>query len=107
MKRRTCLAGSVTAPAGVSAGRSWRCPPSAPIEEPHFPNRLFQFVWRNWELADRWGCLRSHVSLCTNYDAFALPSSDRTILAHQPTSSLCHRNHDVVGAQLGLSDLTT
>src|SRR5688572_29556512 len=24
----------------------------APIPEPHFPNRLYQFVWRNWELAN-------------------------------------------------------
>jgi hypothetical protein len=24
----------------------------APIPEPHFPNRLFLFVWRNWELAN-------------------------------------------------------
>src|SRR5579885_3289763 len=23
-----------------------------PIPEPHFPNRLYQFVWRNWELAN-------------------------------------------------------
>src|SRR5437763_14844801 len=22
------------------------------IPEPHFPNRLYQFVWRNWELAN-------------------------------------------------------
>ena len=30
-------------------------PPSAslqPIPEPHFPNRVFQLVWRNWELAN-------------------------------------------------------
>lgn len=24
----------------------------APIPEPHFPNRLFLFIWRNWELAN-------------------------------------------------------
>ena len=24
----------------------------APVSEPHFPNRLFLFVWRNWELAN-------------------------------------------------------
>ncbi len=23
-----------------------------PIPEPHFPNRLYQFVWRNWEIAN-------------------------------------------------------
>lgn len=36
------------------------CPPAgllpgaapAPIPEPHFPSRLHQFVWRNWELAN-------------------------------------------------------
>ena len=25
---------------------------SAPIPERHFPNRLFLFIWRNWELAN-------------------------------------------------------
>lgn len=25
---------------------------AAPISEPHFPSRLHQFVWRNWELAN-------------------------------------------------------
>ncbi len=24
----------------------------APVPEPHFPNRLFLFIWRNWELAN-------------------------------------------------------
>ena len=24
----------------------------APVAEPHFPNRLYLFVWRNWELAN-------------------------------------------------------
>ncbi|MFO1514185.1 MAG: hypothetical protein U1F83_14935 [Verrucomicrobiota bacterium] len=24
----------------------------APVPEPHFPSRLFLFVWRNWELAN-------------------------------------------------------
>ena len=30
-------------------------PPTAPLQpipEPHFPNRVFQLVWRNWELAN-------------------------------------------------------
>jgi hypothetical protein len=27
-------------------------PARAPIGEPHFPSRLHQFVWRNWELAN-------------------------------------------------------
>lgn len=26
--------------------------PVAPIDEGHFPSRLYQFVWRNWELAN-------------------------------------------------------
>ncbi|HSB14931.1 MAG TPA: hypothetical protein VLE22_10765 [Bryobacteraceae bacterium] len=25
---------------------------SEPVPEPHFPSRLYQFVWRNWELAN-------------------------------------------------------
>jgi hypothetical protein len=33
-----------SAPSPAAAGR--------PIPEPHFPNRLYQFVWRNWELAN-------------------------------------------------------
>ncbi|MCY3756191.1 MAG: hypothetical protein OXG96_00550, partial [Acidobacteria bacterium] len=39
---------------GLSRCRSGD-PPAAspqPIPEPHFPNRVFQFVWRNWELAN-------------------------------------------------------
>ena len=39
---------------GLSRCRSGD-PPTAlpqPIPEPHFPNRVFQFVWRNWELAN-------------------------------------------------------
>lgn len=27
-------------------------PAPAPLAEPHFPSRLYQFVWRNWELAN-------------------------------------------------------
>ena len=23
-----------------------------PIPEPHFPSRLYEFIWRNWELAN-------------------------------------------------------
>ncbi len=27
--------------------------PTVPaIDEPHFPSRLYQYVWRNWELAN-------------------------------------------------------
>ncbi|MDE2758383.1 MAG: hypothetical protein OXI92_17755, partial [Acidobacteriota bacterium] len=39
---------------GLSRCRSGD-PPTAslpPIPEPHFPNRVFRFVWRNWELAN-------------------------------------------------------
>ena len=27
-------------------------PPREPIPEPHFPDRMHLFVWRNWELAN-------------------------------------------------------
>jgi len=27
-------------------------PNASAIGEPHFPSRLYQFVWRNWELAN-------------------------------------------------------
>ncbi len=39
---------------GLSRCRSGEPPPASlqPIPEPHFPNRVFQFVWRNWELAN-------------------------------------------------------
>ncbi len=48
MKRRTFLAGTVAsaaAPRLLSQSRS-------PLAEPHFPSRLHQFIWRNWELAN-------------------------------------------------------
>lgn len=52
MKRRGFLFGSP-----VLIGFPWRLegqsptsPP--PIPEPHFPGRQYQFVWRNWELAN-------------------------------------------------------
>ncbi|MEX2261652.1 MAG: hypothetical protein WD696_06855 [Bryobacteraceae bacterium] len=47
MKRRTFLKSA----AGAAAPALWAQPP-APIPEPHFPSRLYQFVWRNWELAN-------------------------------------------------------
>ena len=47
MNRREFLLGS---PA-LLAGRPGAAAPS-PIAEPHFPSRLYQFVWRNWELAN-------------------------------------------------------
>lgn len=34
---------------------AWAVPARAaapPIAEPHFPSRLYQFIWRNWELAN-------------------------------------------------------
>jgi hypothetical protein len=40
---------------GVAAlGPAWPslCAAVQPIPEPHFPSRLYQFVWRNWELAN-------------------------------------------------------
>ena len=51
MKRRTFLAGLATAAAGLTIP-DLRSAARAPIEEPHFPNRLYQLVWRNWELAN-------------------------------------------------------
>lgn len=50
MNRRTMLK-----QVGVAAlGPAWPGVPAAvqPIPEPHFPSRLYQFVWRNWELAN-------------------------------------------------------
>jgi hypothetical protein len=46
MIRRTFLQATLAAP--------WllRAAPRSPIAEPHFPSRLYQFVWRNWELAN-------------------------------------------------------
>jgi len=51
MKRRIFLAGLATA-AGFPLPKLSAAASTAPIEEPHFPNRLYQFVWRNWELAN-------------------------------------------------------
>ncbi len=49
MERRHFL----TAAMAACASPAQTLPPSAPaIPEPHFPNRLYQFVWRNWELAN-------------------------------------------------------
>jgi hypothetical protein len=37
----------------LSAASLSQPPPApSPIPEPHFPNRICQFVWRNWELAN-------------------------------------------------------
>src|SRR5438034_10281314 len=52
MKRRTFIAGLATAAAGFTLPDLRVAASLAPIEEPHFPNRLYQFVWRNWELAN-------------------------------------------------------
>lgn len=52
MKRRSFLAGLATAAAGLPLLDLRAASSTAPIQEPHFPNRLYQFVWRNWELAN-------------------------------------------------------
>ncbi|MEO7653398.1 MAG: hypothetical protein ABIZ80_23310 [Bryobacteraceae bacterium] len=49
MRRRSFLAGLAAADAGLTLGAASS---PLPIDEPHFPNRLYQFVWRNWELAN-------------------------------------------------------
>lgn len=46
----TLAAWPVLAPA-LSAQSAPASPPS-PLDESHFPSRLYQFVWRNWELAN-------------------------------------------------------
>ncbi len=49
MKRRSFLAGAVAAgalPPGV------RAQAPSPLAEAHFPTRMHQFVWRNWELVN-------------------------------------------------------
>lgn len=46
MNRREFLLGG-TAFCALSRGAV-----APPIAEPHFPSRLYQFVWRNWELAN-------------------------------------------------------
>lgn len=46
MNRRAFLLGG-TAFCALSRGSA-----ASPIAEPHFPSRLYQFVWRNWELAN-------------------------------------------------------
>jgi hypothetical protein len=48
MIRRTFLQAGLGAPWLSLAGAAG----PSPIPEPHFPNRLYQFVWRNWELAN-------------------------------------------------------
>ena len=52
MKRRTFLGGLATAAAGLTIPDLRFAAARSPIEEPHFPNRLYQFIWRNWELAN-------------------------------------------------------
>ncbi len=52
MKRRTFLAGLATSAAALPLCDLRAASSPAPIEEPHFPTRLHQFVWRNWELAN-------------------------------------------------------
>ena len=57
IKRRTFLygmGGLAFAPSLLDprAARATSAPAPAPLAEPHFPDRLHQFVWRNWELAN-------------------------------------------------------
>lgn len=52
MKRRTFLAGLATTAAGLTLSDGGLGLSRAPIEESHFPSRLYQFIWRNWELAN-------------------------------------------------------
>lgn len=52
MKRRTFLGGLATAAAGLALPELGVAAARPPLEEPHFPSRLYQFVWRNWELAN-------------------------------------------------------
>ena len=48
MRRRSFIAGAAIS---AAAPRLWSQGPS-PLAEPHFPTRLHQFIWRNWELAN-------------------------------------------------------
>ena len=48
MRRRSFLAGATLSAASPSL---WAQAP-APLVEAHFPSRLHQFIWRNWELAN-------------------------------------------------------
>ena len=49
MRRRTFLTGAVVAGA-LPPGANAQAPQA--LVEPHFPSRLHQFVWRNWELVN-------------------------------------------------------
>jgi len=52
MKRRTFLGGLAATAAGLTITDLRFAAERAPIEESHFPNRLYQFIWRNWELVN-------------------------------------------------------
>src|SRR5579884_3859194 len=53
MDRRTFMVGAGGLAAGALGLPSLRAQPARePVPEPHFPDRLHLFVWRNWELAD-------------------------------------------------------
>jgi hypothetical protein len=49
LKRRAFLASAIAAGA-LPSGASPQAPQA--LAEPHFPSRLHQFVWRNWELVN-------------------------------------------------------
>jgi hypothetical protein len=51
MDRRSFLTGIAGAAGAVSRAPSVVAA-TGPLVESHFPNRLYQFVWRNWELAN-------------------------------------------------------
>lgn len=38
--------------AGTLSAFAAPLPPREPVPEPHFPNRIYLFIWRNWELAN-------------------------------------------------------
>lgn len=50
MQRRAFL--KTAPPAFLLPWDAAAAPPPHPLVEPHFPNRLYQFVWRNWDLAN-------------------------------------------------------
>jgi hypothetical protein len=53
MDRRTFMLGAGGLAAGAFGLPSLRAQPARdPVPEPHFPDRLHLFVWRNWELAN-------------------------------------------------------
>jgi hypothetical protein len=52
VKRRSFLAQSAVAAFSPALAQGPGSAGPAPLAEPHFPSRLHQFVWRNWEVAN-------------------------------------------------------